>query len=220
VTVVLGLAALVVFALVAVSAVAVVGVIVPLPWLGLRTRGRSAVVAIGSLIVASAIGLGVALASPARSSASSARAPTSSSTAPAAAAPAAAVTPHRLEELRARLVRDVLSHAATVQQPGQGARIAVRFDIADGPTLGMTRGGAIRDLARIMRAADESDVDFNSLFVIGTANVVDVYGRAGRAQVLKAGYSRETLRKIDWRNFDAQNALRIADTSELDPPFK
>jgi hypothetical protein len=221
VTVILGL---LVLALLLVAVVAAIGILVPMRWLGLPTRGRSALIAGGAIAALVAI----ALIAPARKgSARSAEAAPRGLALPSAAAPppgvapsAAAATPDPLDSLRSRLVRDVSSHKVTVEQPGDGARVAVRFDLSEQATEGLTKYAAIRDLVRIMRAADDSAVNFNSLFVVGTATLVDVYGRESRDQVLRAGYERTTLRKINWTNFVDENALTIADTIELAPPFK
>lgn len=220
-TAVLGLAALLVFALLAVSVVAVIGVIVPVPWLGLRTRGRSALVAVGSVVVAALLGAAIAVIAPAdRRSQSAAEPPQVSAAAGAApvAAPAPATDP--ITDLRSRLVRDVSSHKVTVEQPGEGARIAVRFDLSEEPTTGLTKYAAMRDVARIMRAADESPVDFNSLFIAGTATLVDVYGRESRDRVIRATYQRDALSKINWDNFLDQNVARVADSFELSPAYR
>jgi hypothetical protein len=195
--------------------VGAVGLILPTRWVGARWHRRAKFTTGGSLVAIVAIAIFVPR--PAK------REGTIAAAAPAATPPAtppATRQPDPLEALRARLVRDVMSHHVAVQQPGTGARIAVTFDVSDNLPVILTKRAARRDVARIMQAADESRVDFNSLYVAGMATVVDVYGRERRARVIRAIYERDELRKVHWRTFDPDNVAAIAESFEVAPNFR
>jgi hypothetical protein len=66
----------------------------------------------------------------------------------------------------------------------------------------------------------ERGLAFTTMTVDASASMTDVYGRQGVERVIHAIYSRSTLVKVNWQNFDRDNIFRIADSSDVWPQFR
>jgi hypothetical protein len=63
----------------------------------------------------------------------------------------------------------------------------------------------IEDTLKEARDLDFEEVEFNILFPL-----VDTYGNSSNEVVMKAGFSKEVLRKINWENFISDNIPKVA----------
>lgn len=102
----------------------------------------------------------------------------------------------------------------------QGTRLVVEFGVAPNLTTGMTNRTARRDVAAIAKAADESGVEFDSLFVAGYARLRDQYGNSEEARVIGATFRRPTLDRINWPNFNHDHIYDVADSADVHSAFR
>ena len=93
--------------------------------------------------------------------------------------------------------------------------VAVRWNIGDAFTDEGARRRAKVEAAGFLRKIAESGIDYTGVWLSGWLPLVDVYGVETNTEVVRLYYSRETLGKIDWRNFDKDNTWLIADEGEV-----
>lgn len=97
--------------------------------------------------------------------------------------------------------------------------VRVQFDINDNFTTNLIRGGALSDIAKILKAVPATKVPFQVLLVEGVMPLQDAFGKSTRSTVVSARYTPATLAKIQWPTFLTENVLRIADDVQLHPAF-
>jgi DNA modification methylase len=78
------------------------------------------------------------------------------------------------------------------------------------------------DTVSILKYAQTAYPNMAEVDVDASADMVDMYGRTSVDQVATLTYSRATLDKIDWNNFDFKNIwnIPIADSAEVHPAFQ
>jgi hypothetical protein len=108
-------------------------------------------------------------------------------------------------------------------KPGPNGKIVTaHFKISEGFTNGLTKDGARIDTMHILKFAQAKYPNLAEVHVDASADMVDMYGRTSVKQVVTLVYSRATLDKIDWDNFDFANIWNfpIADFAEVHPAFQ
>ena len=144
------------------------------------------------------------------------------------ATPPPAATLTREQALRSA-VADTLSssnrgveriHEVSLGYLGDPGIIFVSFAINDNLTQGMVRGGARLDVKNLVRAIDESRIDFTGLWLFGTFSMVDAFGNAEEMEVVKMFYDRATVDRINWDSFLTDNIYVIADDEWVHPAFQ
>ncbi len=98
--------------------------------------------------------------------------------------------------------------------------INIEWSINDNLTEDMIRSGAQLDAVDILEAIDSSTLEYNTINLIGTFPLVDVYGNSEETQVVWITYSFEAVDKINWSNFLYSNIYIIADSVNLHPVFQ
>jgi hypothetical protein len=101
-------------------------------------------------------------------------------------------------------------------QPG----IIVQFAINDNLTKNMVKLGAREDVANILQAIANSGTDYFSVRIAGTFSMVDKFGNAKEQFVIKATFNKETVDRINWKNFNSDNVFEIADDTDIHPAMK
>jgi len=113
---------------------------------------------------------------------------------------------------------------------GESNRHVRRFDLAlDGTTLqvtiaandnltdGLIKSGIQSDVYDTLKAASASRVQYDRLLITVTFQTADAFGQTAETELVRATYTRETLGKIVWGNFNKNNIYTIADDLYLHP---
>lgn len=98
--------------------------------------------------------------------------------------------------------------------------ILVRFDLSDNLTNSMIKFGAKSDVANILRAVGESRINCAETTVFGSFPLTDKFGSSQKEVVVKASYSGETIKRIDWSGFLLDNVYEIAENVWMHPAFR
>lgn len=85
------------------------------------------------------------------------------------------------------------------------------WTINDSLTKGWIRSGAQSDIADILKAIHSTGLDYQRVDLLGTFPLVDVYGNTEETDVISVSYSRETVDRVNWNSFSADNIYTIAD---------
>lgn len=209
-------AAILVLGGMAIVAAGAINVLHPMRWMGVHTRRQGGFLVIGGFVVF-VVG-GAAIPAINREASSGPRTPqptaATSSPQPVAQHP----PPNPMASIRMAADGPMLGKIRDVRL--QGTRLVVDFDIAPNITQGMVARGAKRDVVAIAKAADESSVDFESLFVAGYAEMTDKFGASTNDRVIGVLYNRATLRRIQWANFLTDNTYSVADSANVWPQFR
>lgn len=148
-----------------------------------------------------------------------------------AAAPASSSTPRVVRSLSPAQRLDQAVRAAL----GRGDRdvprvsrvalerdhsVTVDWAINDAITTGLTKKFARRDILAILRAVRDAKVPVSVVLVRGTYSMQNVYGRVSEDRVITARYAADTMRRIDYDNFDDSKVFVVADTAQVVPAFR
>lgn len=98
--------------------------------------------------------------------------------------------------------------------------IDIWWAIDDNFTSGMIRGGAELDVVNMLRAIDESGLDYNQVLLRGSFPLVDAYGNTEENYVINATYTKATVDKINWDNFLRKNIFLVADEINIHRAFQ
>lgn len=100
--------------------------------------------------------------------------------------------------------------------------VFVSFKAREGFTDGLTKDGARYDTSLILQYALRKYPKLTEVIVSVNADMTDMYGNSKMEEVATLSYSRATLEKINWSNFDPNNMwnMPIADTAEVFPAFR
>lgn len=100
--------------------------------------------------------------------------------------------------------------------------VTARYKIGENLTKGLTKDGARIDTVDILKYIKAAYPNLTEVHVDATADMVDQYGNTSEDQVATLIYSRATLDKINWDNFNFQNIwnIPIADSAEVHPAFQ
>lgn len=88
--------------------------------------------------------------------------------------------------------------------------IEVTWAADDNFSNGLIVAGIQSDAAAVLRAIDESGVDYERVFLAATFAVQDAAGHASESEVMLASYDRSTIERINWSNFLATEVFDIA----------
>jgi uncharacterized protein YxeA len=99
--------------------------------------------------------------------------------------------------------------ASTLDSNGN---ILVKFKGDENVTENMTVTGIQMDIRDALKAIQKSNVPYNKANVITTYSMVDKFGNAKESDVINLTYSKATIDKINFDNFDRKNIYSIADT--------
>jgi hypothetical protein len=106
--------------------------------------------------------------------------------------------------------------------PGPGIDVVTaRYKISENLTKGLTKDGARIDTVDILKYITAAYPDLTEVQVDATADMVDQYGRTSEDQVVALVYSRASLDKINWDNFDFKNIWNypIVESADVHPAF-
>lgn len=99
---------------------------------------------------------------------------------------------------------------------GEGS-ISVTWAADDNFSSGLIVAGIKNDAAAVLRAIDESGVDYERVFLAATFAVQDAAGHASESEVMLASYDRATIERIDWSSFLATEVFDIAINYNIAP---
>jgi hypothetical protein len=95
-------------------------------------------------------------------------------------------------------------------QPGpDGDIVTARYKISENLTAGLTKDGARIDTVSILKYAQAAYPNLAEVDVDASADMVDTYGNTKYEQVATLIYTRATLDKINWENFDFKNVWNV-----------
>jgi hypothetical protein len=125
-----------------------------------------------------------------------------------AAAPAPSATPPPTTQTLTppSTVKDL---TITVAPGPDGDIVTAKFKVSDNFTKGLIKDGARINTVDILKYVQAAYPNLAEVDVIAVADMVDVYGRTSVDQVATLTYSRATLDKIDWNNFDFKNIWNV-----------
>jgi len=99
--------------------------------------------------------------------------------------------------------------------------ILIVWAINDNLSGTMITRGAMTDIVDILRAIDESGVDYTRADLLGTFSMVNKYGEVDEHIVVNTMYSRETIDLINWEGFLTDNVYIVADeVYRIHPEFQ
>lgn len=96
----------------------------------------------------------------------------------------------------------------------------VKWAINDSVSTEWIRGGAQIDVVAMLRALDGAGLDYDTVRLVGTFIMGDVYGNESEEPVVTLIYQRATVDKINWGNFDRANVFDVADTAKIHPELQ
>lgn len=114
------------------------------------------------------------------------------------------------EKLEAEIIEVVGEEAFQTLNYNPGNNFAlIKFRGSEGLTSELAVKGMYMDISNILKAIQEDievNVDFNVTYLL-----YDTYGKESEEIVIKATFNNETIKKIDFENFDYNNIPLIAD---------
>jgi hypothetical protein len=109
--------------------------------------------------------------------------------------------------------RDHIPRFAVTANPGLD--VIVTWAINESLTEGLTKNTARREAVDILKAVRETATDYTGVRVEGTYPLVDQYGNSSEERVVLAVYSRETLARFNWDNFNFKNVFESSVADEV-----
>jgi hypothetical protein len=150
------------------------------------------------------------------SSSSSSSKPTSTSTAPAPA-------PQTTTTTSAGPAKPNVQQLTISEQPGPDGSdvVSATYKIGENFTAGLTKDTARMDTAKILQYALAAYPNLTEVDVHANADMTDMYGNNKLEEVATLTYSRATLERINWSNFNTNNMwnIPIADSAYVAPAF-
>jgi hypothetical protein len=104
----------------------------------------------------------------------------------------------------------------------EGEYIVLTWRINENLTEGLTKSGARLDgmnMLKAIRAVPEHD-RYKGVSLKGTYALVDQFGNSSEDTVIRAGYDRSTLEKINFDGIDYKTIFDIADRGSIHPTFQ
>lgn len=107
------------------------------------------------------------------------------------------------------------------EQPGSDGAdvVSATYKIAENLTAGLTKDTARMDTAKILQYVLAAYPNLTEVDVHAKADMTDMYGNSKLEEVATLTYSRATLERINWSNFNTNNMwnIPIADTADVAP---
>lgn len=101
-----------------------------------------------------------------------------------------------------------------------GDTVTIRFRMEDNLTTGLMRVGAEKTVFSILESLAHASIQYGTVVMTGSANMVDRYGNAHDQTVVRLSYSKDTLARINWRTIDRSYIFGLADSAEIHPEFR
>ena len=95
--------------------------------------------------------------------------------------------------------------------------IEVTWAADDNFSSGFIVTGIQSDAAAVLRAIDESGVEYERVFLAATFALRDAAGNDSEEEVMLASFDRETIERINWDNFLATDVFELAINYNLAP---
>lgn len=89
--------------------------------------------------------------------------------------------------------------------------INIWFALDDNFSSNLIRVGALMDIENMLKAIDDSGMEYESVSIIGTFALSDQFGNSSESPVIRSRFTRETVDKINWDGFSRRNLPDIAD---------
>lgn len=115
------------------------------------------------------------------------------------------------------------SPRVTVVVPMPGQMIQVKWAINDNLTEGLTKDGARLEGVKMLRAIQSmGGLAYTDVNLEGTYPLVDQFGNGSEQTVIQARYSRATMDKFNFNNFDFKKVYEayVADSVMVHPTFR
>lgn len=97
--------------------------------------------------------------------------------------------------------------------------IIVRWAINDSLTEGFIISGAQHDATNILKAIDDSGIDYSYVILSGSFPLVDTYGKTEEKNVVNLTFNKSTTERIEWEGFNSDNIYYIADEAYVHTLF-
>lgn len=166
-------------------------------------------VATAVLAAVAVIGGGAALSGGSGDTTAS-QAPSSSATSTKEAAKDAPLTNRQKADKAASAVKD-----ARVTQ--YGSELYITFPIADNLTEGLRRAGIAKDTFELMKALKNHGVEFDSVTINGTFDMLDAYGaEKDDDHVFNVDVSHDTVNRIEYGNIATTELDTLERFAEID----
>jgi hypothetical protein len=104
----------------------------------------------------------------------------------------------------------------------EGETIMIRWKIDENLTEGLTKDGARLDgysMLKAIKAVPEHD-RYQRVFLTGRYPLVDQYGNSSVETVIRAGYDRRTLERINFEGVRFKDIFDLADRGSIHPAFQ
>ena len=98
--------------------------------------------------------------------------------------------------------------------------IDVEWAINDNLSEDMIRDGVKLDIVDVLKALDESGIEYDFVNFVGTFSMVDNLGNAEEMPVVWVTYSKDIVDQINWSGFIFSDVYEIADTVKMHPAFE
>ena len=87
-------------------------------------------------------------------------------------------------------------------------------------TAGLTKTSAQMAIADVLKEIRSSGYSYSKIVVTGTHSLTDKFGNDSEEEVVRVGYKRATVDKINWGKFLSDNIYEIADDVWIHPAFR
>jgi hypothetical protein len=109
------------------------------------------------------------------------------------------------------------------EQPGPDGTdlVSATYKIGENLTEGLTKDTARIETSQILQYAVAKYPNLTEVDVHARADMTDEYGNSKEEEVATLTYSRATLNRINWQNFNTNNMwnIPIADSADVAPAF-
>lgn len=106
----------------------------------------------------------------------------------------------------------------------RGEYIVLTWTIDENLTEGLTKDGACRDGIRILKAIKKVEArtgnHYTGVLLKGSYLLVDKYGHESEEVVVRAGYHKATISRINFDNVSFKDIFHLADRGSVHPAFQ
>jgi transposase len=106
----------------------------------------------------------------------------------------------------------------------RGEYIVLKWAINENLTEGLTKDSARLDATKILKAIKEVEAQignhYTGAFLKGTYLLVDKYGNESEEVVVRAGYDKATINRINFENVYFKDIFELADRGSVHPAFQ
>lgn len=98
--------------------------------------------------------------------------------------------------------------------------ITITWSIRDEGEEALTREGALRDAAAILKVIEVQQTRFVYVILSGTYSKQDENGNLTEIEAVNFGFNKSTLEKVDWQDFQPADIFSLADVSVIHSLFQ